>query len=99
VHVKHSAIELATDSREALYDITDEVRRAVGQSGIKNGLVSVYAQGATAGIMIQENWDESVSFLSFNCSRQKQIPIFLPGGNRLNRSAFTTQFTRSSGPW
>ncbi|MES9958035.1 MAG: secondary thiamine-phosphate synthase enzyme YjbQ, partial [Sedimenticola sp.] len=25
-----------------------------------NGLVSVYAQGATAAIMIQENWDESV---------------------------------------
>ena len=60
MHVKHSIIELATETREALYDITEEVRRAVEQSDVKNGLVSVYAQGATAAIMIQENWDQSV---------------------------------------
>ena len=30
------------------------------ESGVRDGLVSVYAQGATAAIMIQENWDESV---------------------------------------
>lgn len=30
------------------------------RSGIREGLVHVYAQGATAAIMIQENWDESV---------------------------------------
>ena len=27
---------------------------------MKDGLVNVYAQGATAAIMIQENWDDSV---------------------------------------
>ena len=27
---------------------------------MRNGLVNVYAQGATAAIMIQENWDASV---------------------------------------
>jgi secondary thiamine-phosphate synthase enzyme len=32
----------------------------VDRSGIRDGLVSVYVQGATAAIMIQENWDESV---------------------------------------
>ncbi len=56
----HSVLELETTAREALYDITERVRRAAAQSGIKNGLVSIYAQGATAAIMIQENWDESV---------------------------------------
>ena len=30
------------------------------ESGVQTGMVNVYAQGATAGIMIQENWDESV---------------------------------------
>lgn len=60
MHVKHSTIELETDTREALYDITEEVRKAVEQSGLQNGLISVYARGATAAIMIQENWDESV---------------------------------------
>lgn len=58
--VEHSTIELETVSREALYDITRQVRAAVERSEIKNGLVSVYAQGATAAIMIQEGWDESV---------------------------------------
>ena len=53
-------IHLETASRETLVDITDQVRAVVGRSGIHDGLVSVYAQGATAAIMIQENWDESV---------------------------------------
>ena len=53
-------IRLSTRQREELVDITERVHTVVKQSGIRNGLVSVYAQGATAAIMIQENWDESV---------------------------------------
>lgn len=53
-------ITVSTTSREALYDITDEVRSIVADSGVETGLVAVYAQGATAAIMIQENWDDSV---------------------------------------
>ena len=58
--IKQSFIEIKPTARETLYDITAPVKEAVAQSGIKNGLVSIYAQGATAAIMIQENWDESV---------------------------------------
>ena len=32
----------------------------IRKSGVSDGLVAVYAQGATGAIMIQENWDESV---------------------------------------
>lgn len=53
-------IELATHQREELIDITGEVRAVVKRSGVANGIASVYAQGATAAIMIQENWDASV---------------------------------------
>lgn len=53
-------ITLKTRQREVLVDITPEVKAAVARSGIRNGLVNVYAQGATAAIMIQENWDDSV---------------------------------------
>jgi secondary thiamine-phosphate synthase enzyme len=53
-------IQIKTDKREGLYDITQQVEEEVGRSGVTNGLVNVYAQGATAGIMIQENWDDSV---------------------------------------
>ncbi len=53
-------ITLSTGSREELVNITDPVREAVRASGIEDGLVSLYAHGATAGLMIQEGWDESV---------------------------------------
>lgn len=53
-------IVLATRQREELIDVTDAIKAAVSESGVRNGLVHAYAQGATAAIMIQENWDESV---------------------------------------
>jgi len=53
-------IQLKTGQREVLVDITPQVKQVVTASGVRNGLVSVYAQGATAAIMIQENWDDSV---------------------------------------
>ena len=53
-------IQIETDKQNGLYDITDEVRFIVKNSGITEGIVNIYAQGATAGIMIQENWDQSV---------------------------------------
>ncbi len=53
-------LELSTGRREILVDITPEVKGIVRSSGIENGLVALYAQGATGAIMIQENWDDSV---------------------------------------
>ncbi len=53
-------VSVSTQRREELIDITSQVASVVKRSAILNGLVSVYAQGATAAIMIQENWDESV---------------------------------------
>jgi secondary thiamine-phosphate synthase enzyme len=53
-------ITLSTRQREELVDLTREVAQVVRRSGVKDGLVSVYAQGATAAIMVQENWDRSV---------------------------------------
>ena len=53
-------IHISTPAHNGLYDITRQVEAVVAESGIGSGLVNVYVQGATAGIMIQENWDESV---------------------------------------
>ena len=53
-------IRLESREREELIDITEEVRRIVQKCGVRDGLVSLYAQGSTAAIMIQENWDPSV---------------------------------------
>jgi secondary thiamine-phosphate synthase enzyme len=53
-------ITISTNKQNGLYDITPKVKQIVGKSGSNHGIVNVYVQGATAGIMIQENWDESV---------------------------------------
>jgi len=53
-------ITVSTPPHNILVDINSEVEEVVKMTGIKSGLVNVYVQGATAGIMIQENWDDSV---------------------------------------
>ena len=53
-------IHLTTQRREELVDITARVATIVKASGVRQGVAAVYAQGATAALMIQENWDESV---------------------------------------
>jgi secondary thiamine-phosphate synthase enzyme len=53
-------ITISTPAHNGLYDITRQVEAIVAESGVQTGLVNVYVQGATAGIMIQENWDDSV---------------------------------------
>ena len=55
----HHSIHFATRRAQELVDITERVRAIVKDSGVQNGLLNVYAQGATAAVMIQENWDES----------------------------------------
>ncbi|MBT8118879.1 MAG: secondary thiamine-phosphate synthase enzyme YjbQ [Gammaproteobacteria bacterium] len=56
----HKTITVQTHQREVLIDITAQVKTVIHDSGVRQGLVNVYAQGATAAIMIQENWDDSV---------------------------------------
>ncbi len=53
-------LSISTNRKNGLYDITSQVEMIVAGSNIQSGTVNVYAQGATAGIMIQENWDNSV---------------------------------------
>ena len=66
-------IRVATTRREELVDITARIKEAVTQSGVENGLAVLYVQGATAALMIQENWDESVQTDVINLLR-KIIP-------------------------
>ncbi len=66
-------IQVASHQREELIDITDQVREAVARTGVLDGLVALYVQGATAAIMIQENWDDSVQLDVVACLR-KLIP-------------------------
>ena len=56
----HDFLTISTTEREVLLDITPNIEAMVRASGISDGLVNIYAAGATAAIMIQENWDDSV---------------------------------------
>lgn len=44
-------------AKEGFFDITSEVRQAVAESGVKNGICVVYCPHTTAGITINENAD------------------------------------------
>jgi secondary thiamine-phosphate synthase enzyme len=68
-------ISVSTSRREELVDITTQVQETVTQSKIENGLVALYVQGATAALMIQENWDESVQTDVVNL-----LPKLIPRG-------------------
>lgn len=69
----HHFIRFPTHQAQVLIDITERVCAIAKESGIRNGLLNIYAQGATAALMIQENWDESVPLDVVNLLR-KLIP-------------------------
>ena len=66
-------VSIKTSRREELVDITSPIEEVVAESGMQDGMVFVYAQGATGAIMIQENWDDSVQQDVVNLLR-KMIP-------------------------
>ena len=64
----HSAeIIVATTERRQLVDITERVRQQVLRSGVQQGLCALYAQGATAALMIQENDDPNITLDVLDC--------------------------------
>ncbi len=54
-------IALRTPRREALLDITAEVERAVGESGVQEGLCLVSCPHTTAAVTVNENADPDVA--------------------------------------
>src|SRR6056297_2911844 len=68
--------EIKTEKNQELIDITDKVKSLVEDSGIDSGICVVYVPHATAGIIINENYDPSV------CNDIiKQLNEFIPRHN------------------
>jgi len=64
----HTAeIIVASDKPQQLVDITERVRQQVTRSQVRNGLCALYAQGATAALMIQENDDPNITLDVLDC--------------------------------
>jgi len=53
-------LEIQTQSREELIDITSNIEQVVDASGIAKGICCVYIPHTTAGVTINENADPSV---------------------------------------
>lgn len=69
MNVKQSVFQLNTHSN-TLYSITQQVAQEVEQSGIRNGMVTVYCPHTTGAITINESYDPAVSEdLSFALNR------------------------------
>ena len=58
MHTK--TIEIHSDSRDEMIDITGRVADAIGEIGVADGVVTVYVSHTTAGVTINENADPSV---------------------------------------
>ncbi len=69
----YDAPEVVEPGKEAFYLPPSSVSSERAASGVRDGLLALYAQGATAAIMIQENWDASVPSDVVDCPR-KLIP-------------------------
>ena len=64
-----TSITVQTTEREQLVDITELVREVVALHGHDHQLCTLYAMGATAAIMIQENWDPNIGTDVIHCLR------------------------------
>ncbi len=52
--------KLSTSKKQELIDITEKVKQIIKNSGVKQGVCIVYVPHATAGIIVNENYDPSV---------------------------------------
>ena len=62
-----SVIEVSTRNPRELVDITAQVRSEVAKSGVQEGLCALYAHGATAALMVQENDDPNIALDVLDC--------------------------------
>jgi secondary thiamine-phosphate synthase enzyme len=66
-------ITLSTNRERELVDVTREAQQLVRSSGVQDGVCTLYAHGATAALMIQENDDPNIGEDVVNCL-DKLIP-------------------------
>ncbi len=62
-----SVIEVSTRRARELVDITRQARAEVTASGVREGTCALYAHGATAALMVQENDDPNIALDVLDC--------------------------------
>lgn len=49
-----SKVHLVTETRPTFHDVTEEATRALAESNVKNGLITVFSPHTTCSVLIQE---------------------------------------------
>lgn len=55
-----TVIEIPTDRREQLLDVTDEVQRRVATAAVQEGSCLVFSPHTTCAVTVNEGWDPDV---------------------------------------
>ena len=58
---------ISSTEKQEVVDITEEVKKIVEESGIRGGICVVYVPHATAGVIINENYDPNICTDLVNC--------------------------------
>ncbi len=53
-------LQITTQSQSELRDITAQIRQAVSDQGIQDGVCHLFVPHTTAGLTLNENWDPDV---------------------------------------
>jgi secondary thiamine-phosphate synthase enzyme len=57
---KRKQLEISTGAQQRFIDISEQVRKVVQESGIEEGVCYVFCPHTTAGLTLNENWDNDV---------------------------------------
>lgn len=55
-----TVIEIPTDRREQMLDVTDEVQRRVASAGVQEGSCLLFSPHTTCAVTVNEGWDPDV---------------------------------------
>ena len=55
----HKTFTIQSDTRPTFHDVTEQAQQIVAESGIKDGILTVYSQHTTCSVMIQEQSDDT----------------------------------------
>jgi len=69
-----ATLSVRTTAARQLVDITAQVRAQVAASGVRDGTCALFAHGATAALMVQENDDPNIALDVLDCLQQLAPP-------------------------
>lgn len=53
-------ITISTNKDQQIMDITEQVKKIIKESDVKEGICYIYTPHATCAVMINENWDPNI---------------------------------------